>query len=942
MGVIEEVASIASLRVALDTCARNQGRPGPDGVSVAAFAGHAQHELERLRDELLAGSWRPRPSLRVQLPKPGGGHRNLAVGCVRDRVVQHALSRCLSDSLDELIHPSAYAWRRGRSAQQCLAAVDEALAEGRHWVLRGDIAAFFDEIPREMLLATLRTHTSDERVVELVGHILRAGALAGGELLDPSLGTGQGSPLSPFLANLYLRPFDHAVEAAGFSMQRYGDDLCIATFTRLDAQRAKDCVALALQRLRLRLNLEKLSLRHLGEGFVFLGFAFHPGGRRPGPNAARSLCRRLDEVLEARPKDGEDELEQALRAWLTYYGSLAGIAIPEGFRARAEAMEAELLQSRQFGAGRGERRAAAVHTPEGREGAEAPADRWSVAARVLHSARGTSDEGAVTRDIAAQLGVDPGEAQALAEALRRFDGVAAAELFARLGRFAEADQVSSLRRPEGLDVPIATRVGGLPVEPLEQRDEPRFSPKSEDAERLLSLFGGAEHTFLRDALVGDKIERQRVSVSPTIEHVRAHFDGAFWMGIYPLRANNSTRWAAFRVSVAGKIRRELRSPTLPEAVLGEGRRLVDALRTIGISAVVSLEPGRALVLWVLFAEAVTAARARALLDVVSRRVGVADATVTREIHPQQEVVKPEKPGSAMLLPLGRDLKSHERAWLLDERFAPFADACGALRGLVANSNEQVAAALGLRAKRPEPPQPGAQPPEAREELVAALTSPFQSLPRAQEVYKGCAVFRHMVDQAISGAGLATGDRLLVADILGRTGEQADAGAEAVFRHLDDYRPGMGARFVARIYPHPTSCGRIRQRLPELTARVGCDCRFRVPPGAYPTPVLHALGAAEVLGMGERVKEAASRGGLARAALAAMNEGRKELGAKASALCARLTELRRNARLLEKSIAGVEAELDAVLDEAGDAPLETPSGTLLRVTENGVRRFVLEV
>jgi len=107
-------------------------------------------------------------------------------------------------------------------------------------------------------------------------------------------------------------------------------------------------------------------------------------------------------------------------------------------------------------------------------------------------------------------------------------------------------------------------------------------------------------------------------------------------------------------------------------------------------------------------------------------------------------------------------------------------------------------------------------------------------------------------------------------------------------------------------------------------------------------VLHAIGAAEVPGLAERVREAASRGGVARAAMAAMNEGRKELGAKAAALCARLAELRRQIKLLEKTVSSVEGELDAVVEEAGDTPLETPSGTLRRVESEGRRRFVLEV
>lgn len=179
-------------------------------------------------------------------------------------------------------------------------------------------------------------------------------------------------------------------------------------------------------------------------------------------------------------------------------------------------------------------------------------------------------------------------------------------------------------------------------------------------------------------------------------------------------------------------------------------------------------------------------------------------------------------------------------------------------------------------------------------------------------------------------------------MLGRLGNDAEPALEAVFRHLDDYRPGMASRMMAKMYPYPTSCGRIRQKLPELTARLGCDCRFRVTPGAYPTPLLHAVGAADIPGLGERVREAAARGGVARAALAAMNEGRKELGARAAALCARLADLRRQQRVLEKTARGVEAELDGLLEEVGDAQLETPSGTLRRVEMDGVRKFVLEV
>ena len=127
MPLFEEAIAMASLRAAFDQVVENRAGPGPDGVTVAQFAERAETELQRLRDELLRAEYRPRPARTLRLPNPGGGHRQIAVSCVRDRIVQHALAKTLGRSLDEALHPMAFAWRRGRSAQDALAVIDRAL-----------------------------------------------------------------------------------------------------------------------------------------------------------------------------------------------------------------------------------------------------------------------------------------------------------------------------------------------------------------------------------------------------------------------------------------------------------------------------------------------------------------------------------------------------------------------------------------------------------------------------------------------------------------------------------------------------------------------------------------------------------------------------------------------------------------------------------------------
>ncbi|MFO0651471.1 MAG: hypothetical protein U0326_34935 [Polyangiales bacterium] len=559
----------------------------------------------------------------------------------------------------------------------------------------------------------------------------------------------------------------------------------------------------------------------------------------------------------------------------------------------------------------------------------------------------------------------------LASALGRFDGAAVAEVLASLGRFGEAGEAATIARPPE---PVATRASGARVVREDSHEPQRFSPEPRDADRLLDLFGGCEGAYLRDAKIGERVERERVMRAAGAEQARAHLSGAYWLGVYPLRGNHTVRFGAVRVVVAGRARQGLGRAQLPEVVDVDARRVADAVRAHGLEPVHSVEPGRARVVWVLFAEAIAAARARTLLALVLDRAGSADPSITREVLPAQDSTRPDKPGTGVLLPLGLDPRTGERAWLCDDDLAPVIDPCAYLRSLKGAAAERVAAAVGITPKLPplgaKPPPTSAPAPvkdaprlalaksptaattrpveaaqiagERAAAQIATETSPFRDLPRAQEVYAGCSVLRHYVDEAIAGRGMPTSVRILVAEILGRLGDESTPSLDAVLRHLDDWRPGLASRYLQRLYPHPTSCGRIRMRLPELTAKVGCDCRFRVPPGAYPTPVLHAVGAAEVPGLADRVRDSAERGGLARAAVAAMNEGRKELGAKASALCARLTDLRRQGRVIERTIASVESELDAVLDEAGDAPLETPSGTLRRVVEGGARRFVLDV
>lgn len=940
MGFLDEAVCVPALRAGLDVATRNGGAPGPDGVTVAAFRALGDVALERLRDEVLSGTYRPLPARLVAVPKPGGGNRRIAVGCVRDRVVQHAIAASLSAKLDGTLHRFAYAYRRGRAVREATSAIEAALLNGRTWVLRCDIEEFFDRIAPPILLESLEEATDDAALVTLIGTMLSAGVLSGGEIVDPTVGTPQGCPLSPFLANLYLLRFDHAVEAGGFDMVRYADDICINVRRRVEAENALEVVTRALGRLQLRLNPRKVQIRSLGEGFTFLGIAFSPAGQRPGHRAIRRLETRLTTLV----RDGDVlDSEPLLRGWLGYYGSFAGVQLPDAVRERAEHLEAERAQTAQLSA----RVNGPAPTMPARPGPTLevstdapPTSRWHLAAETLARAGdGEFDGEAALRQ---SLGIPDASWTPMRDALVRFDGARVAELLAAAGRFGDAAEAARLTPggADGKEDPSAAR---------DRCEVPQLAPPhAGDAEHLLALLSGAEGCFFRDAADGEHVARTRVTAPLTVQEVRDHLDGRYWLGSYPLLRNACARFGAIRVVVAAKARRGIARGRsgLPAELGRDAMAVVAAMARLGLSPLVSQEPGRGWVVWLLADRPVPAPRLRCVLDAAAKSAGPSPPQVTRETVPAQDSARPDKPGTGVLWPLGLDPRTSQRAWLCSATLEPLPDQLAALRAFRPDAHERIAEAAGVHrhvvvSPRGQPKQRTAaagRPPDP----VALATSPFHDSARARDVYRGCNVLRAIVDKAVRGDGMTNDERFFLADVLSRLGAEGEPALEAVLRHLADYRPGMAARLLQRAYPRPTSCGRIRERMPELTARVGCDCRFRLPPGAYPTPALHAVGAADVPGLADRVHEAAVRGGIARSALAGMNEGHKDLGARAAALCARLSDLRRQARVVERSIAAAESELDTIVGEAGDGAVETPAGTLRRIDGNGGRRFVLEV
>jgi len=213
--LLEEVCQLDNLNQAYRRVKANQGAPGVDGMTVdelpAWFGQHEQKFLAAVRD----GSYEPQPVRGVQIPKPGGGMRQLGIPTVIDRLVQQAILQVLEPLLDPTFSNSSYGFRPGRGAHAALAQAQQYVAEGRTIVVDIDLEKFFDRVNQDLLMARLARRVADKRLLRIVRRFLEAGLLQDGVCVARHEGTPQGGPLSPILAKLLLDDLDKELARRG-------------------------------------------------------------------------------------------------------------------------------------------------------------------------------------------------------------------------------------------------------------------------------------------------------------------------------------------------------------------------------------------------------------------------------------------------------------------------------------------------------------------------------------------------------------------------------------------------------------------------------------------------------------------------------------------------------------------------------------------------------
>ena len=348
---------------------------GVDDLTWQDYQANLERNLEDLHERVQRGAYRALPSRRTYIPKPDGRQRPLAIAALEDKIVQRATVALLNAIYEEDFLGLSYGFRPGRCAHDALDALFVGINSTKvNWILDADIRSFFDEISQQWLVRFLEHRIGDQRIIRLIQKWLKVGVLENGIVAVSDRGTGQGSVISPLLANIYLHyALDLRAErwrrreATGdMIFVRYADDFIVGFQHEADARRFLDEMRKRLHEFALSLHPDKTRLIEFGrlaaanreqrglgkpETFNFLGFTFMCGKSRQGFFLLKRKTRR--DRMRAKLRMVKQEMrrrmhqpipEQGRWLWHVVRGYFNYHAVPMNTRALA-VFRAEIARS---------------------------------------------------------------------------------------------------------------------------------------------------------------------------------------------------------------------------------------------------------------------------------------------------------------------------------------------------------------------------------------------------------------------------------------------------------------------------------------------------------------------------------------------------------------------------------------------------------------------
>jgi len=305
----------------------NRGSAGVDGLSIDETVEYLKTQWPQIRAELLAERYRPQPVRRVQIPKSGGGMRELGIPTVTDRLIQQALLQVLQPRIDPTFSEHSYGFRPGRRAHDAVLKAQRYVQDGYRVVVDVDLEKFFDRVNHDVLMQRLSKRIEDKAVLRLIRRYLQAGVMHNGVSMERYEGTPQGGPLSPLLGNVLLDEVDRELERRGHRFVRYADDCNVYVRSQKAGERVLRGLRKTYARLHLKVNEAKTAVSS-AFGRKFLGYCLWLGPRDEvkravAATAIKTYKRRIRQITRRSGGRSLSEVVEELRrymlGWKAYF-----------------------------------------------------------------------------------------------------------------------------------------------------------------------------------------------------------------------------------------------------------------------------------------------------------------------------------------------------------------------------------------------------------------------------------------------------------------------------------------------------------------------------------------------------------------------------------------------------------------------------------------------
>lgn len=318
--LLRAALATGNLKQAFKRVRANKGAAGVDGRDIDETSRYLVTAWPGIREQLLAGTYRPCPVRRVTIPKPDGGERELGIPTVTDRLIQQALLQVLQPILDPTFSEHSYGFRPGRRAQGAVLAAQAYVQSGLRVVVDVDLSKFFDRVNHDILIDRLRKRIDDAGVIRLIRAYLNSGIMDHGVVRSRAEGAPQGGPLSPLLANVMLDEVDKELERRGHCFARYADDANVYVRSVRAGERVMALLRRCYARLHLVVNEGKSAVASVF-GRKFLGYSLWVGNggevkRKVADKPLATFKQRIRELTRRCGGRGMPEVVEKLRSYM--------------------------------------------------------------------------------------------------------------------------------------------------------------------------------------------------------------------------------------------------------------------------------------------------------------------------------------------------------------------------------------------------------------------------------------------------------------------------------------------------------------------------------------------------------------------------------------------------------------------------------------------------